>query len=263
MNDHNCQHKLYKELSWAYDIIYEDNFDYDNAAEFVDMHLKERGFKKVLEVGCGAGSLTRRLINLGYEVVGLDASEEMIEIAKGKVQARFVCCDMRNINIDERFDAVICLGRTFTYMKRNSDAMMALNNFRSVLKDGGLLIMDNFSAAFILENFRNSSQDFTMKDDVKIVRINNVSLELSENVSMKWKCTYITEKEGKVGIVSDETTLRAFFLDELRTLAEMKGFVNSRFYNDYDFKEFDGGKKNIIIVATKDLTTDLNSNKQN
>jgi len=215
----NCQHKLYKELSHIYDTIYEGLFDYDKVAKFIDERLKKIKARKVLEVGCGTGSLTKILSDMGYEVTGLDKSEEMLDIARSKVDADFVRCDMREIDFDGKFDAVVCLGRSFTYMLSNSDAIKALRCFRRAVKEGGLMILDNFSASFILTNFKLNSQHFSVKDGVRITKINNNELELSENVRFRWRCTYIVDSGDKLKMVNDDTVLRAFFSDEMRTLA--------------------------------------------
>lgn len=65
--------------------------------------------KRVLEIGCGSGLLTRKLIRMGGIVTGLDNSAGMIEIARGEIpQGRFVKADMRKLPFPSRsFDLVV------------------------------------------------------------------------------------------------------------------------------------------------------------
>ncbi|MBE5961533.1 MAG: class I SAM-dependent methyltransferase [Lachnospiraceae bacterium] len=63
-----------------------DNVPYDEWAEYLAELLEEYGVTEglVLELGCGTGSITRRLAKKGYDMIGIDNSEEMLEIARQK-----------------------------------------------------------------------------------------------------------------------------------------------------------------------------------
>lgn len=82
----------------------------------------------------------------GYAVTGLDLSKEMLKIARKRVRGRLVNQDMRSIEIEARFDVVVCMGSSFTYMQSDEDVMSALRSFHSHLGEDGLLIFDNFNA---------------------------------------------------------------------------------------------------------------------
>src|SRR5688572_199929 len=65
---------------------------------------------RVVDLGCGSGALAERLVNEGYDVLGIDISPAMIRLARKQVKkARFVCGSYRNAELPE-CDAVTAIG---------------------------------------------------------------------------------------------------------------------------------------------------------
>lgn len=77
--------QAYTGFAQVYD-IFMDNVPYDEWTEYLAGLLKEYGIEDglILELGCGTGSVTRRLADKGYDMIGIDNSEEMLEIARYK-----------------------------------------------------------------------------------------------------------------------------------------------------------------------------------
>lgn len=75
----------YTGFAQVYD-TFMDNVPYDLWTEYLQSLLKEYGITEglVLELGCGTGNVTRRLSKMGYDMIGIDSSEEMLEIAREK-----------------------------------------------------------------------------------------------------------------------------------------------------------------------------------
>jgi SAM-dependent methyltransferase len=102
--------------------------------------------RRVLDVGCGAGPLTRALVDAGFDVTGVDTSAEMLELALANVpSAHFVRDSAYDIQV-QGFDAVIALGEPLTYHAEGSDAERLVSSFfkrvADALPPGGLLIFD-------------------------------------------------------------------------------------------------------------------------
>jgi glycine/sarcosine N-methyltransferase len=142
---------------------WDDLIDWDRRAQtegqfFIDT-LKERGAKRVLDVACGTGFHSVRLIEAGFEVVSADGSPNMLARAfengrrRGHI-LRTVQADWRQLNRDiyGRFDAVICLGNSFTHLFNERDRRKTLAEFYSALKHDGVLILDQRNYDSILDN---------------------------------------------------------------------------------------------------------------
>lgn len=109
----------------------------------IDMIDNDQG--KVLDIGCGPAVLTLELLNKGFEVWGMDLSEEVIEEACKKIgktelssSAHFTVGNIESLDFaDEYFDMVICAG-VFSYL---DDVTQAIKEIYRVLKPGGIAII--------------------------------------------------------------------------------------------------------------------------
>ncbi|GAA1953925.1 methyltransferase domain-containing protein [Amycolatopsis minnesotensis] len=134
---------------------------------FVDL-LKSRRVKSVLDVATGTGFHSVRLLEEGFETVSVDGSPEMLVKAfeNGKNYGghilQVVHADWRWLNRDVHgeFDAVICLGNSFTHLFSERDRRKALAEFYAVLKHDGILILDQRNYDAILDNGFSSKHTY-------------------------------------------------------------------------------------------------------
>jgi sarcosine/dimethylglycine N-methyltransferase len=140
-----------KLISWDMRASSEGNF-------FIDI-LRQHGAKKVLDVATGTGFHSIRLLKAGFNVVSADGSPEMLAKAfeNGRRQGlilRTTQADWRWLNRDihEQFDAVICLGNSFTHLFSEKDRRKALAEFYAVLNHDGILILDQRNYDVILDD---------------------------------------------------------------------------------------------------------------
>ena len=227
---------LYFDHAELYDKMYGVIFDYDEQFSIVDKHMKKRGMDKVLETACGTGRLAKRLYENGYDVVGLDLSEEMLDIARERVpDIKFVQDDVRDFDLDDRFDAVVCLGHSFAHMINDEDIYRALECFNKHLKKGGLLIMDNFDALQTIKGFEKyrETTDRVELNDTVVERDNYVDWNIGKGISWDWECEYTVKKDGDViERFTDEQVLRSFIESEIDYFFEEKGFNTIEFNKD-------------------------------
>ena len=95
--------------------------------------LNPRPGERILDLGCGDGALTNKVIALGAEVVGVDASADMVEAArKLGLDARIE--DAYHLNFDHEFDAVFS-NAALHWMKHDPDAV--IRGVHRALKPGG------------------------------------------------------------------------------------------------------------------------------
>jgi SAM-dependent methyltransferase len=118
----------------------------------------ERG-ATVLDVGCGLGTQALELSRRGMLVVGLDLSLPMItraaeEAQQNGLKINFLHTDIREIEFEGTFDAVICLGTTFGFFDddSNRDVLARLHN---ALRPGGRLLLDVVNRDFVLTSQPN------------------------------------------------------------------------------------------------------------
>ena len=103
--------------------------------------------RKVCECGCGTGSMTVELARAGLEVVGVDLSAPMLEIAGDKlrragVSAPLVCQDMCRLQLHRPVDALVCPCDGVNYLVEDSQVAAFFRRAYALLKPGGALAFD-------------------------------------------------------------------------------------------------------------------------
>ncbi len=141
---------------------------------FIDT-LKEHGAERVLDTATGTGFHSIRLKESGFNVASVDGSVEMLvkafENANRKDQIlRTIDADWRWLtrDVQERFDAAVCLGNSFTHLFSEHDRRKTLAEFYAALKYDGILILDQRNYDLILdEGFKSKHTYYYCGENVK------------------------------------------------------------------------------------------------
>jgi glycine/sarcosine N-methyltransferase len=132
---------------------WDDLIDWERRADgegnfFIEM-LATQGVKTVLDVACGSGYHSVRLLEAGFGVTASDGSQAMVAKAISNARRRGLplsatVADWRELSrsVQGKFDAVLCLGSSFCHLRTAEDRAIALQNFSDVLNPGGLLLVD-------------------------------------------------------------------------------------------------------------------------
>lgn len=135
-------------------------------AFFIDL-FRERGVKKILDVATGTGFHSVMLKNAGFEVTSVDGSPNMLakafENARERGQLlRTIHADWRWLNRDvhDLYDAVICLGNSFTHLHSERDRRKALAEFYATLRHDGMLVLDQRNYDAILDHQVEPSHNY-------------------------------------------------------------------------------------------------------
>ncbi|MBU8905615.1 class I SAM-dependent DNA methyltransferase [Desertibacillus haloalkaliphilus] len=114
--------------------------------------------KRVLDVGCGTGAVTTLLAKQGYDVTGVDLSEDMLTVAQEKVgeaglSVPFYQQDMKNLEGIGPFDMIVAFCDSLNYLHTEEDVQQTFASFYDHLNDGGLLLFDVHSLFKVNERF--------------------------------------------------------------------------------------------------------------
>jgi SAM-dependent methyltransferase len=141
---------------------------YESEGSFFVDQLRSRGVRKVLDVATGTGFHSVRLIEEGFEVVSVDGSHEMLVqalnngLSYGGHILRLVHADWRWLNRDVHgeYDAIVCLGNSFTHLFSERDRRKALAEFYAMLRHDGVLILDQRNYDAILDDGFSSKHTY-------------------------------------------------------------------------------------------------------
>lgn len=135
----------YNTLAQFYDFLTE-NVDYKVRSEYISNFFSEygNGGKKVLDLACGTGTISKLLCDNGYEVTGMDISEEMLIVAQEKCQnrVRFFKGDISTFSLPEKFDYCVCLLDSLNHLENISAVKSCFECVSNTLNENGLFIFD-------------------------------------------------------------------------------------------------------------------------
>ncbi|MEH7223182.1 class I SAM-dependent methyltransferase [Bacillus sp. JJ1566] len=139
----------YGEFAYIYDELMRD-VEYEQWISFVKEKLKQ--FNKtsnlrVLDIGCGTGEIAIRLAQAGFEVVGVDLSEDMLAVANHKameagVQVEFYQQNMVEISGFDPFDLIVIFCDSLNYLHKEEEVQKTFENVFQLLKKDGLFLFD-------------------------------------------------------------------------------------------------------------------------
>jgi len=135
----------YSEAAEFYDLLYSPEKDYaaegDFIADLVRAHAPHA--RTILDVGCGTGQHARHLLDLGFEVDGVDLEPAFARIARAKCpRSRIEVGDMASFSMERRYDAVLSLFSAIGYMTTVEGLCSAVERMAAHLNPGGVVIVD-------------------------------------------------------------------------------------------------------------------------
>ena len=138
----------YRSFAQVYD-AFMDNVPYKEWADYVQSLLNEYDIADglVLELGCGTGSITEELASKGYDMIGIDNSMEMLEMAMEKKDESghdilYLLQDMREFELYGTVRAIISICDSINYITDEDDLFEVFSLVNNYLDPGGMFIFD-------------------------------------------------------------------------------------------------------------------------
>ncbi len=226
---------MYTSFAEVYDQLM-DNVDYESWADFYRELLSSCGVPggKVCECACGTGSLTIPLMRRGYQMTGVDLSQEMLWIAAQKARRLglgipFVQQDMRRFRLHRQMDAVIATCDGVNYLLTDEDVSAFLQAAYEALRPGGVIAFD-VSTPWKLQNVLGNELICEDRDDVTYMWQNSFSKKTGV-VEMNL-CFFLREKDGRYRRIDETQKQKAHQADKLAALLESCGFTDVRMYGN-------------------------------
>jgi SAM-dependent methyltransferase len=221
------------EYAGSYDLLYGDK-DYEFECDLLEQMIEKHGFsptRSILDLGCGTGNHALPLAKRGYDVVGVDRSQEMLACMRNKAdnqrssQLIYHRGDIRSVDLNRTFDVTLMMFAVLGYQTENKDVLAALGTARRHLNPGGILIFDVWHGPAVLNLRPTERAKIIPTSEGEMVRFANGILDTElQTCTVSYQIWQI--KDNRILARAKEShTMRYFFPLELDFLLEFTGFT--------------------------------------
>lgn len=244
--------KAYNSLAGHYDSLTAD-VDYEGWADFLLEVLDSEKAKaeSVLDLACGTGSMSCLLARRGYDVIGVDASAEMLSIAYNKAASienrpLFLNQDITRLDLYGTVDLAICCLDSLNYLTEPDKVQSLFGRLKYFVNPGGVFLFD-----VLTQPHMKSLDGQTFIDE-------------NEDVFCVWRAEYsederllsyamdIFSREGGLWTRNaEEHRERAYLPGELKSWLEQSEFHGVKVYGDKTLRPPEADEQRIFISARR------------
>ncbi len=158
--------------------------------------------KTILDVGCGTANHMIPFLERGYRVTGVDASSQMLKIARGKLNRACFKTDLVKgsspaFAIRREFDVVICLFSVINYAAANGDILSTLKNICTHMGSNSIFIFDFWNASAVVDHYRPRKSSNFRKNGMDLERQSVTKVYPSQKkCEVNYTCTL--RQDGRV-----------------------------------------------------------------
>lgn len=216
----------YSSLAGVYD-LFMDNIDYEDWCEYLTGLLHSFGICDglLLELGCGTGIMTELLQKKGYDMIGVDNSEEMLQAAMEKREQSqadilYLLQDMREFELFGTVKAVVSICDSMNYILEEEELLEVFRLVNNYLDPGGYFIFD-MNTLYKYKEVIGEQTIAENRDEASFIWENYFDDETSIN---EYALTiFKKEKEGLYRKYEEYHEQRAYEIQEIQRLLTMAG----------------------------------------
>lgn len=216
-----------RDYAGAYDDLYQDK-EYRAECDLLERIFTQYGrapVRRVLDLGCGTGGHAVVLAGRGYDVLGVDRSAEMLELARARSSAaRFQLGEIGQVDAGETFDAALMMFAVLGYQVGNGDVQAALATARRHLRPAGLFLCDFWYGPAVLRQRPSERVKVIDTPSGQVIRVAAAEIDAQQDVCMVRYHLWRIE-DGRVATETREQhPMRYFFAPELELFLSAAGF---------------------------------------
>lgn len=240
--------EAYTGFAQVYD-TFMDNVPYDEWGEYLVSLLKKYGVEDglVLDMGCGTGAMTRYLDAHGYDMTGIDVSEEMLTIAKEKSSSDilYLLQDMREFELYGTMRAAVSICDSMNYILEEDDLLQVFSLVNNYLDPGGLFLFD-FNTEYKYRELLGDTTIAENREECSFIWENYYDLQERIN---EYDLT-IFVREGELYRKFEETHFqRGYTVSEVADALREAGLELVALYDDFTREEPGEDSARVCVVA--------------
>ena len=233
------------------------NVSYDTVSQVLSSLLTRYGKGRglLLDLACGTGSVSVRLAEKGYEVIGLDLSPEMLSEAQNKAYSAgqnilFLCQDMTALDLYGTVDAAVCTLDGLCHLPDEESLSAALRKVSLFMNPGGVFLFDVNSVYKHRAVLGNNTFVYDT-DEVYCVWQNTL---LPDGVTVQMDLDFFepVSDAGDYVRQSERFTERAYPRETLEAMLKKAGFTVLDVFDGYSEKPAHDTSERLLFAVRKD-----------
>lgn len=247
----------YGSFSYFYDRL-TLNISYKERAEYFDRLVKLHGGKKniLLDLACGTGSLSEEFAKMGYDVIAVDGSEEMLSCALDKkfesgLPIQYLCQDMTRLDMFGTIDVTVCALDSLNHLSCKEDIQRTMDRVSLFCEPGGLFLFD-VNTAYKHKNILAGNTFVYDLEDIFCVWQNSFTDSSDRRVNISLDI-FEKESDGRFSRYSEEFSEIAFEKEEYKEMLEKSGMEVLAVYDCDTLKPPRSDSEKLVFAARKPL----------
>ena len=218
--------EAYTDFAEVYD-TFMDETPYEEWCEFLVQKMEEYKVPKglVLDLGCGTGTLTEMLSKKGYDMIGVDNSEQMLAIAMEKKELSgknilYLLQDMREFELYGTVGAIISVCDSLNYLLEEEELVQTFRLVNNYLDPKGIFIFD-FNTVYKYKEVIGDATIAENREDCSFIWENYYHEEAEIN---EYDLTiFVKEEDGRFRKFEENHYQRGYCLEQMKQALEQAG----------------------------------------
>lgn len=255
---HESPSAQYTDFAYLYD-IFMDNIPYEDWCSYLTSLLRDYGIENglVAELGCGTGAMTMLLANAGYDMIGIDNSSDMLDVAREKLYEcledeeaeppiLYLEQDMREFELFGTVAAIVSVCDSMNYILNEEDLLQVFRLVNNYLDSEGIFIFDLKTEYFY--QYVMGNKTFTdVREDCVMIWENEYDSSTHINT---YNLTLFSEEENKTYYRCEECHKQyAYSLLQIQSLLEQAGMEYVTAYDAFTRNTPHEKSERIYVIA--------------
>lgn len=244
--------EAYTSFASVYD-TFMDNVPYNKWGKYIRDMLGRYGVTEglVLDLGCGTGTMTEILAGYGYDMIGVDDSEDMLELAMDKRlksghDILYLMQDMREFELYGTVRAVVSVCDSINYVTETEDLKEVFRLVNNYLDPGGVFLFD-FNTVYKYREVLGERTIAESREECSFIWDNYYYEE--EHINEYELNLFVKETEGLYRKYTEEHYQRGYELAQIKAYLEDAGLIFEEAFDAYTYDAPGQESERIFVIA--------------
>lgn len=243
----------YTSFATVYD-LFMDNVPYDEWFDWLQRKLAACGVTSgiLLDLACGTGRFTERFAETGFDMIGVDGSEEMLNIAHENASAKgldsilYLCQDMREFELYGTVAAAVCLCDSLNYLTEPEDLVTVFRLVNNYLDPGAPFLFD-FNTEYKYREIMGECTIAENRDEASFIWENYYDEE--EHVNEYDLTFFVREKDGRFSRFQETHYQYGYTLEQVKEALSAAGMEFVAAWDGYSDEPAKECSERIVVLA--------------